>query len=179
MSQLSKGYHPLQVSLHWLIAFLVFAAFIVGKVSNRLPNDDAKLLPLALHMTLGILTLIAMIVRFVARIKFPAPAPVSTGKAALDWIGKAVHYALYLLVFLMAVSGMTLSLQAGLTPIVFGRSGSPLPADFLVFTARAFHGLVAPALLILIVLHMGAAFYHQFALKDNLMARMGYSRKEN
>ncbi len=178
MSQPSKRYHPLQVTLHWLIAFLVFAAFIVGKNTSRLPNDDAKLFPLALHMTLGILALIAMIVRFAARMKLPAPAPISTGNGALDWIGKAVHYALYLLIFLMALSGMALSLQAGLTPIIFGGSGSPLPADFLVFTARAFHGIIAPALLILIALHIGAAFYHQFALKDNLMARMGYSKKE-
>ena len=65
-------------------------------------------------------------------------------------------------------------MQAGLTPIVFGGSGTSLPADFYAFSARLLHGFIAPALFLLILLHVGAAFYHQLVLKDNLLARMGY-----
>ncbi|HQV95065.1 MAG TPA: cytochrome b [Anaerolineales bacterium] len=177
MSQSTPArYSPLMVTLHWLTAILVFAAFIVGKNMSRLPNHDAsKLAPLAIHMMLGITMLVVIVVRFVARRKTPHPAYASTGNAFLDGLGKFAHYALYLLVFLMAISGMALSMQAGLPQIVFGGAGS-LPADFFDFAARAMHGFIAPALFLLILLHVGAAFYHQLFIKDKLFARMGYGK---
>ncbi len=171
-----KRYHPLQVTLHWLVVILVFALFVVGKSMSRLPNDAEKLTPLALHMGVGIFTLVVIVFRFVMRMRLPKPAHASTGNAFLDWVGKIVHYALYALVFLMAVSGLSLSMQAGLVPIVFGGSGASLPADFYDFAARMLHGFIAPALFLLILLHVGAAFYHQLALKDNLLSRMWYGK---
>ncbi len=171
-----KRYHPLQVTLHWLVVILVFGAFVIGKSMSGQPNDTEKLTPLALHMGVGILTLLVIVVRFVVKLKLPNPKHASAGNAVFDWIGKAVHYALYLLVFLMAVSGMSLSLEAGLPSIVFFGSGASLPADFFDFTARMLHGFIAPALVLLVLLHVGAAFYHQLALKDNLLSRMWYGK---
>ena len=172
---LPKRYHPLQVTLHWLTVALVFAAFIFGKYSSLLPNDASEIAPLRIHMMLGVTMLLLIIVRFITRMKVPRPAYASTGNAFLDGLGKFVHYALYLLVFLMAISGMSLSIQAGLPSIVFGGSGV-LPTDFYDFAARMLHGFIAPALFLLILLHVGAAFYHQLALKDNLLSRMWYGK---
>jgi cytochrome b561 len=171
-----KRYHPLQVTLHWLVVILVFAAFVIGKSMSGQPNDDTKLMPLALHMGIGIVTLLVIVVRFITRMRLPKPEHVTAGNAFFDWIGKFVHYALYLFVFLMAVSGMSLSMQAGLPSIVFGGSGASLPADFFDFTARMMHGFIAPTLVLLVLLHVGAAFYHQLALKDNLLSRMWYGK---
>ena len=167
-------YQPMQITMHWLTVILVFAAFIAGKSMSQLPNDTAKLMPLAIHMSIGILTLVVLVIRFVARTRLPKPAHAATGSAFLDWLGKAVHYALYVLVFSMAITGISLSMQVGLAPIVFGGSGTLLPVDFYDFTARMLHGFIAPALLILVLLHVGAALYHQFVLKDNLLSRMWY-----
>lgn len=177
MSQTApKRYSSLMVTLHWLTALLVVAAFLAGKVIARIPNDDpAKLNPLGLHMNLGTITLLIIIIRFIARARTPRPDYASTGNALLDGLGKTVHYALYLLVFLMSVSGIALSAQSGLPKVVFFGSGS-LPADFSDFASRALHGLIAPALLLLVALHVGAAFYHQFFIKDNLLSRMWYGK---
>lgn len=169
-------HHPLLVSLHWLTVFLVFAAFGLGKFMSGQPNEAAKVPLLAAHMALGLMTLVVIVGRFIARMRLPKPAYASTGNALLDKLGEVVHYALYLLVLLMSISGMSLSMQAGLTPIVFGASGASLPADFYSLSARLLHGFVALALLLLILLHIGAAFYHQFMLKDNLLARMWYGK---
>ena len=169
-------YHPLQVGFHWLVVVLLFALFLLGKYVNGLPNDAGKIVPLGIHITLGVITLIFVVARFIARFRLPQPAPAATDSAFLDWLGKVVHYALYALVLLMVVSGTSLSLRAGLLPIVFGGSGAALPADFYAFNARMLHGFVAPALLLLVVLHVGAALYHQFMLKDNLLARMWYGK---
>lgn len=169
-------YHPLQVSLHWLVVILIFTTFLLGKYMSGLPNASGKIPLLGIHMALGFITLVVVVVRFIARLRLPRPASVTTGSAILDWVGKAVHDALYLLVFLMALSGMSLSLQSSLLPAVLGTSGATLPADFFEFRARVLHGFIAPALLVLIALHIVAALYHQFALRDNLLSRMWYGK---
>lgn len=171
-----KKYHPVQVSMHWLTVILIFAVFVIGKSMSGQPNDIAKLMPLALHMGVGIVTLLVIVIRFITRMRLPKPEHISAGNPVFDWIGRFVHYALYLLVFLMAISGMSLSLQAGLPSIVFFGSGLSLPTDFYDFTARMLHGFIAPALALLVLLHVGAAFYHQLALKDNLLSRMWFGK---
>lgn len=176
MSQSAPArYSSLQVAFHWLTALLIFAAFIFGKYASFLPNDSSEIATLRIHMALGIAILLVIVLRFVTRLRSPRPVYASTGSAFLDGLGKFVHYALYVFIFLMAVSGLALSFQAGLAQIVFGGVGS-LPADFFDFAARALHGFIAPALFLLILLHIGAAFYHQFALKDNLFARMRFGK---
>lgn len=169
-------YHPLQVSLHWLVVILIFTTFLLGKYMSGLPNASGKIPLLGIHMALGFITLAVIVVRFIARLRLPRPASVTTGSPVLDWIGKAVHDALYLLVFLMALSGMSLSLQSSLLPAVLGTSGATLPADFFEFRARILHGFIAPSMLVLIALHVAAALYHQFVLRDNLLSRMWYGK---
>ena len=107
-------YSPLMVTLHWLTVLLIFAAFALGKYASFLPNDDSEVAPLRLHMMLGITTLLVIIIRFIVRMRTPHPAYASTGNAFLDGLGKVVHYALYLFAFLIAASGLSLSMQAGL-----------------------------------------------------------------
>ena len=173
----TSRYHPLQVTLHWLTVILIFAAFLLGKSMSQLPNEDAsKLAPMAIHMSLGIITLTVIIVRFVMRSKYPQPAYASTGNALFDALGRFVHFALYALVALMAFSGITLSMQAGLAPIVFFGSGASLPANLFAFTSRAVHGFIAPALLLLVLVHVGAAFYHQWFIKDGLFSRLRFGK---
>jgi cytochrome b561 len=89
-------------------------------------------------------------------------------------VGKIVHWGLYLIIFLLAISGISLSLQAGLIPIVFGGSGGALPADFFAFRARAFHGLLTRTLLVFLALHIGAVIFHAVARRENLLPRMWY-----
>lgn len=45
------------------------------------------------------------------------------------------------------------------------------------FLLGAFHGLSWTLLLLLILLHIGAALYHQFWRRDNLLARMWFGRQ--
>ena len=168
-------YSPLMVTLHWLTVILIFAAFALGKYSSFLPNDASEIPPLRIHMMLGITTLLVIVIRFVARLRTPRPDDASTGNAFLDGLGKVMHYALYLFAFLMAASGLSLAVQSGLPQTVFEGVGS-LPADFFLFTPRIVHGFIAPTLFLLITLHVGAAFYHQLFIKDNLFSRIWYGK---
>lgn len=173
-----KRYHPLLIALHWILALLIIFMLLVGLFSLKwMPNNPAKLLPLGFHMATGILILILMLVRIVVRVTTPKPEDATAGNRFLDLIGKLTHYALYLFAILMALSGVTTALQSGLFSIVFGASGAPLPEDFFVYPVRYVHGYVAIILIVLILMHVGAALYHQFIRKDRLLSRMGMGRE--
>jgi cytochrome b561 len=172
-----KRYHPLLVTLHWLLALLIVTMLLIGMFSLKwMPNNPAKLLPLGFHMAMGILILILMLIRLAVRLTTKKPDPAVAGNRFLDAIGTLTHYALYLFAILMALSGISTAVQANLFKIVFGASGAPLPIDFFIYPVRYVHGYIALILIVLIVLHVGAAMYHQFIRKDNLLSRMGFGR---
>ena len=172
-----KRYHPFLIALHWLIATLIIFMLLVGLLSLKsMPNNPAKLMPLGFHMATGILILVLMLVRIVVRVATKKPEEATSGNRFLDFIGRLTHYALYLFAILMAISGIGISVQAGLVPIVFGASGAPLPEDFFVYPVRYGHGYTAIILIVLILMHVGAALYHQFFRKDRLLSRMGIGK---
>ena len=169
-------YNPVLVALHWLLAAMVIIMLMVGLTQlGETPNDDAKIQVLSMHMPIGITILALMLVRLFVRFFTKKPSPASVGNPLLDKVGVGVHYLLYLAVFGMAVSGLGISAQAGLPTIVFEGSGS-LPPDFSVFPPADGHGFLAYTLSGLVLLHVGAALYHQFVRRDNLLARMWFGK---
>jgi len=122
---------------------------------------------------LAVLTLI----RLVIRVKTDKPAPAPTGKPLLDKLGPAIHHGFYLFILVMAGFGLATSIAAGLPDIVFGGSGAPLPKDFFAFWPRYGHAIVATILVLMIGLHIAGALYHQFKLKDGLLARMWFGKR--
>ena len=174
----SPRYHPLLVSLHWLLAFLIalslgMGMFSLQEIANSSPD---KIFALRVHIIAGVLILVLTLVRFVVRFSAPRPEPASTNNNFLDRIAVITHYGLYLLVVLMAASGIALSIQAGLPAIVFGGSGAPLPESFAIYAPRFAHGVLATLLLALATLHVLAALYHQFVRRDGLLSRMWFGR---
>jgi len=173
-------YHPALVALHWLIAILVVFSLGMGMlVLEEIPNSaPEKIDALRGHMVAGVAILLLMLVRLGVRLGTRRPAPATTGKPLLDRLARATHWAFYLLVLLMAGSGIATSVQAGLPGIVFGGSGAPLPESFSIYLPRTVHGFVAGVLLALILLHAAAAPYHQFVRRDGLFSRMWFGKRQ-
>jgi len=169
-------YHRLLVGLHWLLAAVIVFALAMGTLSlKEIPNaSPEKLFALRGHMIAGVAILALMAVRLAVRLWLPRPAPASTGNRLLDRFAVGVHYGFYALVILMAASGIATAVQAGLPAIVFGGSGAPLPESFWTYRPRAVHGIIAKLLLVLVVLHVAAALYHQFVRRDGLLSRMWF-----
>ena len=176
-----KKYHPLLVTLHWLLVPLLGLALIMGdEVLSHTANDDPeKIGLLKSHMIMGGAILVLMLARFFTRLFTKHPAHIDTGKPLMDKLGVLAHGALYWLVFFMAASGILLAIQTDLPDIVFFGGEGKLPADFADFTPRLVHGLLSKVLLIMIVLHVLAAFYHQFILKDGIFSRLWFGNRKD
>jgi cytochrome b561 len=127
------------------------------------------------HAIVGFFIAILLFIRLVLRFTTKQPAPADAGNVFLNFLAKAVHFLLYLLLIGMAVSGLGLFQMADLPAIFSGEA--PYPPDFFVYLPRMGHGLTSTALLLLIALHVGAALYHQFILRDNLLSRMWFGRR--
>jgi cytochrome b561 len=177
--KLVTRYHPLLVTLHWLLAVLIIAMLGIGFfVLATMPNSDPRKIGILLvHMSAGMLILLLMAIRFVVRWWTAKPAGATTGHPLLDRIVPILHYGFYLLVLLMVASGYATGILAGLNRIVFQGTGEPLPPSFAAYPTFGAHAVLATVLAVLIVLHFVAALHHQFVGKDGLLRRMWFGRR--
>jgi cytochrome b561 len=179
MKQVSR-YHPLLVTLHWLLAVLIIAALAIGFFwLSAMPNSDPrKINVLLVHMAGGMLILALMVIRFIVRWWTAKPPAATTGNPRLDRITLVIHYGFYILVVLMAGTGFATAILARLNEIVFAGSGEPLLPTLMIFPTRVAHGYIALLLACFIILHVAAAIYHQFVRKDGVIRRMFFGRRE-
>ena len=173
---MTRRYHPLLVALHWLLALMIIGGLIMGTiVLAETPNDDPfKMTSLRMHMTMGIVILVLMILRLVVRLRTQKPPHADIGSGLLNKAAVAAHWAFYILVIGMCVSGLATANIAGLPGIVFGESGAPLPPSFDDIPPRAAHGAMATLLGLLILAHLAAGLYHHLIRKDGLLGRMWF-----
>ena len=173
---LVSRYHPLLVVLHWLLAVLIVGLLCVGFIvlASMSNADPRKISILMWHMSAGMLVLTLMVIRFVVRMSTNRPADVTTGYSALDRIARVSDYGFYVLVLLMVGSGYATAILAGLNRSVFQDSGEPLPSNFEAYPSFVAHSWLALLLAGLIVLHVLAALYHQFARRVRLFRRMWF-----
>ncbi len=129
-------------------------------------------------MIAGIAILVLLVIRLIVRWTTKHPDWASAGNKFFDWVGNLTHLGLYVLTFAMAITGIILASQRGQLARVLG-IGTFTPGGFRRggFSLGFLHGGVWTLLLLLIVLHIGAALYHQFILKDNLMGRMWFGKQ--
>jgi cytochrome b561 len=149
-----------------MIALLLVVEFSLGLATRYLPPANWATY-VRWHMPLGITILLLMVVRIIIRTRSQHPEPATTGNDILDKIGVVTHYLLYILAILMPLTGMALSITYGLSPFK-----SSLLAN--ISWIPGLHKVIAPALGLLILLHISAAVYHEVIRKDNLMSRMWY-----
>lgn len=185
-----KRYHPVHVTLHWLVALGVFFnLYLAIFVFSERGSGGFQLRPI--HMAVGITILVLLLVRLVMRFTIKRPADATAGHKLLDIIAKIVHYGLYLTVLTVTILGVTFTSQSGVLQSAFtgsqpefdGPSPEFDPADQSgppggsQSPARMFHGSFGYLLTLLVVIHILAALYHQFIRRDNLFARMWYGSR--
>jgi cytochrome b561 len=113
--------------------------------------------------------------RAVWRLTHPAPPlPVETPRAQKAAAAVA-HVSLYVLLFFMPLSGYVGLAARGRTITVAGLFDLPnlVPQGLaLARRAQSLHENAQYVLYALLAVHIGAALYHRFVLKDGVLARM-------
>jgi cytochrome b561 len=172
-------YHPLLVTLHWILAFMILLSLVVGgpQLAEMASTDPQKMFALTSHMIWGMVVGGLLIIRLVVRLRSQKPPKADAGNAALNFGAQAAHWGLYILTFAMVASGLGTAYSAGLFGITFGGNGVPIPAELTQYAPRIAHGLIATVMLTLIVLHVVGWAYHQFVLKDKLLSRMWFGKR--
>jgi cytochrome b561 len=172
----ASRYQPVLVALHWLVALMIIGLLCLGFfVLANMPNSDPKKLDILVwHMSGGMFVLVLMILRLIIRRWSARPATAVTGSALLDRTASMAHAGFYVIVFLMIATGWT---TGWLISGVFQPNGGSLPDSFSVFPSFRAHAALATLLAVLIVVHVAAALYHQFVLKDGLFRRMWFGKR--
>ena len=172
-------YHPILVTLHWLLAAAILADLSLGEWRlSVLPNSSPdKLIALRVHLIAGILIVLMMTLRLILRYRTSRPPAISTSTRFLAVAARINHGGLYILVYLMAATGLATAMAAHVPAVMLGRSGAALPSSFEAIPAHAVHEILAAVLLALIALHVLAALFHQFVRKDALLQRMWFKRE--
>ncbi len=166
-------YGAVAIAIHWITAFLIVAMLATGFRAAGTVDPVAKAAILRFHAAAGVSVLLLTLARiawwwFADR----KPASIEGAPSPQDRLASAVHVLFYVLILGLAASGVGMMILSGAGQIIFGGAPGPLP-DFWNYPPRLPHGIGARVILALFVLHVGAAFYHQFVLRDRLLARMG------
>lgn len=163
-------YGSVAIAIHWVSAVAIIALLISGTVMAGAVGE-AKRSILPIHATIGSLVLLLTLVRigwWVWGDKLPQPVPNQPRMQELA--ARIVHGLLYAGIIVLGASGIATLALSGAIPALL--SGAPLP-DFSGLLPRLTHGIVGKAMIALLVLHVGAALYHQFIRRDHLLGRMG------
>lgn len=159
-------YNPAMVVLHWLTVLLLLGAGFLSE------DEGGGSSPINIHMILGAILLVVLVVRLILRLTLRRPAWAVTGNDFLDKLGELVHVGLYVFAFWILAAGGMIAMQRNLIAYVMG-TGS-LVQGRVGFPYGALHQFGWIAVLSLLFLHVGAALYHQFIIRDNLLKRMWF-----
>jgi cytochrome b561 len=181
------NYDGVAISLHWLVFLGVLALFASVQVIERLPRGDATRMMLTdAHKLGGLIVLALVLLRILWRAIRGAPELVPTNPVT-DFIAKASHGLLNLLMIAMPLSGLAMTAAAGRgiaalgIPSVLDKLnqvtalvGLPLleKSESLAKQLHEAHEMIFVAILALVLLHAVAALWHHYIRHDATLGRM-------
>lgn len=161
------------VSLHWIVFALVALAYLAIEIRGP-KGTESRVFWSGIHYVTGLLVLAFAIVRSSWRVRH-APPPVTDAAVWANALAKAVHVLLYAFILVQPILGvLTLNLGGHAVTII----GTDL--SFTVVAAnpdlkalvKATHELMGNVFYYIIGLHILAALFHHFVLRDGTIKRM-------
>jgi len=169
-----RRYHPLMISLHWLMFLLFVVALCAIEYRGFLQKGDPAIgQVMSIHKQAGVLVLVLALLRLATRANTAAP-PVLGALPLQRIAAHAMHVALYVVMFALPISGILMSQCAGRAVELFGWALPALVAqnDALRDLIKPIHEFVGNAVYFLVGLHLVAALWHHFVLRDETMNHM-------
>ena len=176
MTAVAPGrYTGVAICLHWGIAGLLCVAFPLGLYMGDLPLSPDKLRLFSYHKWLGLSIFMLAVLRITWRLTHAPPPPPASLRAWERHAAFVVHVFLYVLVFMVPVSGWLMSSAQGFQTVWFGVL--PLPDllgrdNELAVLLKLAHQTLNYLMLALAAIHVLAALKHRFIQHDGVVARM-------
>jgi cytochrome b561 len=159
--------------IHWGTMLLVIGQLALGNRITEMQPGLANLWLYGLHKTLGFALLALVIARIAWHITSPPPAPLGPRNVAF-WGARGAHWALYLLLIAIPLTGWAGSSATGIDVMIADRWTVP-PLVAASAEAEAFwfrlHDILTKALFGLVVLHMLGALKREME-GDGTLTRM-------
>jgi cytochrome b561 len=166
------------VALHWGMALLLIALTALGLYMVALPDagfDTRKITLILYHKEIGMTVLLLVVPRLAWRITQVLPLLAAHLPEWQQVAARFVHLCFYALMVALPLTGWLMSSAAGIPvrflelftlPDLIGRD------DLWFQRLIAIHQVLAWALIVLFVVHAGAALRHHFAFHDGTLGRM-------
>ena len=162
-------------AFHWTVVALVTCQFVTALLLTAIELDTPLDTTINLHFNFGLLILVVMVARLVHR--WMHPVPVAPGDSpgwerVLALVTHRLFYAILLVgPFLGWASASAHSVPVRLFGLLTLPELAPRKAQWGM-SAGDIHIYAMWTLLVLIGIHAGAALYHHFVRRDNVLRRM-------
>ncbi|MCG8123100.1 MAG: cytochrome b [Candidatus Thiodiazotropha taylori] len=162
--------------VRWLVAITVYSLFGLGLWMRSLGYYDAwyQLGPWW-HKGIGVMLFVVLLFRLIWRLGNPRPDHLQTHKPYERKAAGWVHLLLYLMLFLLMLSGYLISTADGRPLEVFDWFAIPATLSGLdqqEDIAGKIHLYLAWSVVVVSALHLLAAFKHHFFDRDRTLLRM-------
>ncbi len=154
---------------------MILGMFVLGWIAVNYPMSPAKIKLFVWHKSIGITILILVVVRIAWRLTDRTPALPNHMRNWERRLAHASHTLMYLAMVIMPLSGWVINSAANFPLKLYGLIRWPniAPADKALQTqAELVHVTLFWILAALLVLHIGAALWHHFVQRDEILTRM-------
>lgn len=162
------------VWMHWLTALCLAVAAALILTRDEVDGRSLRMWLLEGHRHFGLFVLLLFLARVAFRFRVGKLPSEGNASALIRLAAGTTHMALYLLLLVQPLLGWALSNAEGKPVHFFGITLPALVAsdDDLADNLTVWHQDVAWVLLALITLHIGAALWHHFVLRDRTLRMM-------
>lgn len=172
----ANGYGWMSRLLHWVMALAIIGMLGLGTLLARMEPSFANLWLFGLHKSIGISLLVAVVLRTVWHRVSPPPAPLTDRIPMWQQLAaRLVHRSMYLLLFIVPVTGWVASAATGIDVVIFGRIILPAivpPSELLDHIFFVAHSILTKVLAGLVVLHITGALHRHLVHRDRTLRRM-------
>jgi cytochrome b561 len=176
----STEYGSLAKTLHWLVAIGLLALIYLGLEQAGMERGDEKDRIRFIHASIATITLILMTVRLVWRFMNDTPAHPDGMPGWQRMSSSIVHWGLYISVFVQILAGAMVLGTGGRGIPVFSLFSIPLPVaenhDAHEWW-EGVHEFVWKPVAVLLTVHILAALYNHFIVKNDVLRRMTVGAK--
>jgi cytochrome b561 len=171
----TNRYGRVAVALHWIVAGCLLCSIVMGLFIGNVEESETTEQVLAVHKSFGITIFVLMLARLAWRLTHPAPPLPASMPAFQRAAAGLTHALIYVTLLAMPIAGYIAVAARGRETRYFGLFEVPQWAPLsrlLSQNATTVHVYGQYLVYALLAAHIGAALYHRFVLKDDVLARM-------